>query len=111
MIEGVGKTPDIICDLHAQVESFKRKLEVCQCWLKPIKIRHVDPFRCFCAFLRQSVAHLSWMGLFREDADQHLAKFSPQPGAPQLSMEEEHQLVHTKFLNMRCLKGGFFATI
>lgn len=52
-------------------------------------------------FVRQSVAHLSWMGLFREDADQHLAKFSPKPGAPLLSMEEEHQLVHTKFLNMR----------
>ncbi|XP_075904690.1 high affinity cGMP-specific 3',5'-cyclic phosphodiesterase 9A-like isoform X2 [Nelusetta ayraudi] len=78
VIEGVGKTPDIICDLHSQVESFKKKLE--------------------------SVAHLSWMGLFREDADQHLAKFSPKPGAPQLSMEEEHQLVHTKFLNMSSLQ-------
>lgn len=58
--------------------------------------------------MRQSVAHLSWMGLFREDADQHLAKFSPKPGAHQLSMEEEHQLVHTKFLNMRCLIGSIF---
>lgn len=26
--EYVGKTPDIICDLKSQVESFKRKLEV-----------------------------------------------------------------------------------
>lgn len=48
------------------------------------------------------------MGLFREDADQHLAKLSPKPGAPQLSMDEEHQLVHTKFLNMRCLIVGVF---
>lgn len=26
--EDVGKTPDIICELKSQVESFKRKLEV-----------------------------------------------------------------------------------
>lgn len=31
VIEDVGKTPDIICELKSQVESFKRKLEVC--WL------------------------------------------------------------------------------
>lgn len=49
VIEGVGKTPDIICDLQAQVESFKRKLEVCLGWLKPIKTCHIDPFRfCLC---------------------------------------------------------------
>lgn len=47
VIEGVGKTPDIICDLHTQVESFKRKLEVCLCWLKPIDTPHIDPFRSF----------------------------------------------------------------
>lgn len=28
VIEDVGKTPDIICELKSQVESFKRKLEV-----------------------------------------------------------------------------------
>lgn len=29
VMEDVGKTPDIICELKSQVESFKRKLEVC----------------------------------------------------------------------------------
>ena len=28
VIEDVGKTPDIVCELKNQVESFKRKLEV-----------------------------------------------------------------------------------
>lgn len=28
VIEDVGKTPDIICELKSHVESFKRKLEV-----------------------------------------------------------------------------------
>lgn len=28
VMEDVGKTPDIICELKSQVESFKRKLEV-----------------------------------------------------------------------------------
>lgn len=45
VIEGVGKTPDIICDLHSQVESFKKKLEVRRGWLEPNKTRHLDPFR------------------------------------------------------------------
>lgn len=43
VMEGVGKTPDIICDLHNQVESFKRKLEVCWALLKSLKTRHFDP--------------------------------------------------------------------
>ncbi len=29
VIEDMGKTPDIVCELKSQVESFKRKLEVC----------------------------------------------------------------------------------
>lgn len=29
VIEDMRKTPDIICELKSQVESFKRKLEVC----------------------------------------------------------------------------------
>nr|XP_057908103.1 high affinity cGMP-specific 3',5'-cyclic phosphodiesterase 9A-like isoform X2 [Doryrhamphus excisus] len=41
VLEESGKTPEIICDLKSQVESFKRKLE--------------------------NVKHLSWMGLFRDD--------------------------------------------
>lgn len=28
VMEDVGKTPDMICELKSQVESFKRKLEV-----------------------------------------------------------------------------------
>lgn len=43
VIVDVGKTPDIICELKSQVESFKRKLEVRhsnptktqQFWIKP----------------------------------------------------------------------------
>ncbi|KAM7365799.1 hypothetical protein PAMP_016704 [Pampus punctatissimus] len=49
----------------------------------------------------QSVEHLSWMGLFRDDGDQHLSKFSPKPKTPQLSVQEERQQVRRKFLNMR----------
>lgn len=43
MIEGAGKTPGIISDLHSQVESFKRKLEVRWGWLKPVQTPHFDP--------------------------------------------------------------------
>lgn len=49
----------------------------------------------------QSVEHLSWMGLFKEDCDQQLSKFSPKPKTPQLSMQEERQQVRRNFLNMR----------
>ncbi|XP_051283621.1 high affinity cGMP-specific 3',5'-cyclic phosphodiesterase 9A-like isoform X2 [Dicentrarchus labrax] len=76
--EDVGKTPDIICELKSQVESFKRKLE--------------------------SVEHLSWMGLFKEDGDQQLSKFSPKPLTPHLSAQEERQQVRRKFLNMSSLQ-------
>ncbi|XP_035533285.1 high affinity cGMP-specific 3',5'-cyclic phosphodiesterase 9A-like [Morone saxatilis] len=78
VIEDVGKTPDIICELKSQVESFKRKLE--------------------------SVEHLSWMGLFKEDSDQQLSKFSPKPKTPHLSVQEERQQVRRKFLNMSSLQ-------
>ncbi|KAI3365859.1 hypothetical protein L3Q82_000847 [Scortum barcoo] len=78
VIEDVGKTPDIICELKSQVESFKRKLE--------------------------SVEHLSWMGLFKDDGDQQLSKFTPKPQTPQLSVEEERQQVRRKFLNMSSLQ-------
>ncbi|XP_070814137.1 high affinity cGMP-specific 3',5'-cyclic phosphodiesterase 9A-like isoform X2 [Chaetodon trifascialis] len=74
----VGQTPDVICELKSQVESFKRKLE--------------------------SVEHLSWMGLFKDHSDQQLAKFSPNPQTPPLSVEEERQHVRRKFLNMSSLQ-------
>ncbi|KAE8278541.1 High affinity cGMP-specific 3',5'-cyclic phosphodiesterase 9A [Larimichthys crocea] len=78
VIEDVGKTPDIICELKSQVESFKRKLE--------------------------SVEHLSWMGLFKEDGDQQLSKLSPKPKTSHLSVQEERQQVRRKFLNMSSLQ-------
>lgn len=48
--------------------------------------------------LRQSVEHLSWMGLFKDDSN---AKLSPKPKRPQLSVQEEQEQVRRKFLNMR----------
>ncbi|KAM9334317.1 high affinity cGMP-specific 3',5'-cyclic phosphodiesterase 9A-like [Symphorus nematophorus] len=78
VIEDVGKTPDIICELKSQVESFKRKLE--------------------------SVEHLSWMGLFKEDRDEQLSRFAQKPRTPQLSVQEERQQVRRKFLNMSSLQ-------
>lgn len=50
---------------------------------------------------RQSVEHLSWMGLFKEDGDHMLAKLPPKSKSAQLSVQEEHQQVRKKFLNMR----------
>lgn len=47
VIEGVGKTPDIICDLHSQVESFKRKLEVRWGWLESNKTMTLSGSNCF----------------------------------------------------------------
>ncbi|XP_045906759.1 high affinity cGMP-specific 3',5'-cyclic phosphodiesterase 9A-like isoform X1 [Micropterus dolomieu] len=78
VIEDMRKTPDIICELKSQVESFKRKLE--------------------------SVVHLSWMGLFKDDSKQQLSKFSPKPKTPPLSSQEERQQVRRKFLNMSSLQ-------
>ncbi|XP_030610510.1 high affinity cGMP-specific 3',5'-cyclic phosphodiesterase 9A-like isoform X2 [Archocentrus centrarchus] len=72
--EDVAKTPEIICKLKSQVETFKRKLE--------------------------SVAHLSWMGLFKDD--QHISTFSSN--TPRLSVQEERQQVHNKFLNLSSLQ-------
>lgn len=45
--------------------------------------------------------HLSWMGLFKEDGDLLLSKLSPKSKTAQLSVEEKHQQVRKKFLNMR----------
>lgn len=53
------------------------------------------------SLLGQSVEHLSWMGLFKEDGDHLLAKVPPKSKSAQLSVQEEHQQVHKKFLNMR----------
>ncbi|XP_061635593.1 high affinity cGMP-specific 3',5'-cyclic phosphodiesterase 9A-like isoform X1 [Phyllopteryx taeniolatus] len=78
VLEEAGKTPEIIRDLKSQMESFKRKLE--------------------------SVKHLSWMGLFKDDSTQQLPKFPPKAKGPQLNMEEEHQQVRTKFFNMSSLQ-------
>ncbi|KAM6892856.1 high affinity cGMP-specific 3',5'-cyclic phosphodiesterase 9A-like [Lycodopsis pacificus] len=77
VMEDVGKTPDVVCELKSQVESFKRKLE--------------------------SVKHLSWMGLFKEDSDHQLSNLSPKPKSSQLSAQEQRQQVRRKFLNMSSL--------
>ncbi|XP_028255561.1 high affinity cGMP-specific 3',5'-cyclic phosphodiesterase 9A-like isoform X2 [Parambassis ranga] len=78
--EVIERTPDIICELKSQVESFKRKLE--------------------------SVEHLSWMGLFKDDGEQQQqhCRFSTKPNRPQLSVQEERQRVRMKFLNMSSLQ-------
>ncbi|XP_030009181.1 high affinity cGMP-specific 3',5'-cyclic phosphodiesterase 9A-like [Sphaeramia orbicularis] len=79
VIEGVGKAPDLIYELKSQVESFKRKLE--------------------------SVEHLSWMGLFRDDGERHLqAKFTSKLQSPPMSLQEERQKVRMQFLNMSSLQ-------
>ncbi|XP_034405053.1 high affinity cGMP-specific 3',5'-cyclic phosphodiesterase 9A-like [Cyclopterus lumpus] len=75
VMEDVGQTPEVVCDLKSQVESFKRKLE--------------------------SVKHLSWMELFKEDGDH---QSSPKPRSSLLSVQEEHQQVRRKFLNMSSLQ-------
>ncbi|XP_019746409.1 high affinity cGMP-specific 3',5'-cyclic phosphodiesterase 9A-like isoform X2 [Hippocampus comes] len=76
--EDAGKTPEIISDLKSQVDSFKRKLE--------------------------SIKHLSWMGLFRDECPQQLSKFPPKAKVPQVNKEEEHREVRRKFLNMSSLQ-------
>ncbi|KAG7502829.1 high affinity cGMP-specific 3 3' [Solea senegalensis] len=78
VLEEVGKTPDIMCELQSHMESFKRKLE--------------------------SVEHLSWIGLFKDDGEQQLSKCSPKPQKPQLSVQEERQQVRRKFINMSSLQ-------
>ncbi|XP_029369626.1 high affinity cGMP-specific 3',5'-cyclic phosphodiesterase 9A-like [Echeneis naucrates] len=78
VIEEMGRSPEIIGELKSHVESFKRKLE--------------------------SVEHLSWMGLFKEDGNQQLSKFSSGPKTPQLSMQEERQQIRRKFLHLSSLQ-------
>uniref|UniRef100_A0A8C2XBI5 Phosphodiesterase n=1 Tax=Cyclopterus lumpus TaxID=8103 RepID=A0A8C2XBI5_CYCLU len=51
--------------------------------------------------LLQSVKHLSWMELFKEDGDH---QSSPKPRSSLLSVQEEHQQVRRKFLNMSSLQ-------
>ncbi|XP_068506104.1 high affinity cGMP-specific 3',5'-cyclic phosphodiesterase 9A isoform X2 [Syngnathus scovelli] len=76
--QDAGNTPEIIDNLKRQVESFKRKLE--------------------------SVKHLSWMGLFRDESPQQLSKFPAKAKGLQLNIEEEHREVRKKFLNMSSLR-------
>ncbi|XP_056884698.1 high affinity cGMP-specific 3',5'-cyclic phosphodiesterase 9A-like [Takifugu flavidus] len=78
VLEDVGKPPEVVCELKSEVESFRRKLE--------------------------SMEHLSWMGLFKEDGDLLLSKLSPKSKTAQLSVEEKHQQVRKKFLNMSSLQ-------
>ncbi|XP_034466739.1 high affinity cGMP-specific 3',5'-cyclic phosphodiesterase 9A-like [Hippoglossus hippoglossus] len=78
VLQDVGTTPDIMSELKSHVESFRRKLE--------------------------SVEHLSWIGLFKDDGDQHLAKSPPKPRTPQLNVQEERQQVRRKFLNISSLQ-------
>ncbi|XP_068447018.1 high affinity cGMP-specific 3',5'-cyclic phosphodiesterase 9A-like isoform X1 [Clinocottus analis] len=78
VLDDVGEPPEAVCDLMSQVESFKKKLE--------------------------SVKHLSWVGLFKEDGDHQLSKRSPKPSSSQLSAHEQQQQVRRKFLNMSSLQ-------
>ncbi|KAF0046320.1 hypothetical protein F2P81_002849 [Scophthalmus maximus] len=75
VLQDAGETPDIMRELKSHVEAFKRKLE--------------------------SVEHLSWIGLFKDDGDQQLAEVAPEVKTPQLSVQKERQQVRGKFLNMR----------
>ncbi|KAM3584911.1 uncharacterized protein V6R79_002293 [Siganus canaliculatus] len=78
-VQAVGDTPDLISELSKQVDSFKRKLE--------------------------SVEHLSWMGLFKDDdGARHLSRFSSRAERSQLSVQEERQQVRKTFLNMSSLQ-------
>lgn len=76
---------------------------------------HIFPLTCSVVYpsllLRQSVEHLSWMGLFKDDRDQQLSKFSSLPKTPQLSMQEEREQVRRKFLNMRWPRRLIFLPI
>ncbi|XP_029941877.1 high affinity cGMP-specific 3',5'-cyclic phosphodiesterase 9A-like [Salarias fasciatus] len=77
VIEDMAKTPEIICELKNQVESFKKKLE--------------------------NVEHLGWMGLLREGNHRH-SKAPPKARASHLSVQEERLRVRMKFLNMSSLQ-------
>lgn len=76
VLEHVGQTTDIVCDLKSQVESFKKKLE--------------------------NVEHLSWMGLFREQCDRQ-EKFCHKPSKAPLSLQEEQARVRWMFRQMSAL--------
>ncbi|XP_035500797.1 high affinity cGMP-specific 3',5'-cyclic phosphodiesterase 9A-like isoform X2 [Scophthalmus maximus] len=78
VLQDAGETPDIMRELKSHVEAFKRKLE--------------------------SVEHLSWIGLFKDDGDQQLAEVAPEVKTPQLSVQKERQQVRGKFLNMSSLQ-------
>lgn len=96
--EEAGKTPEIISDLKSQVESFKHKLEVCH---PPQNLRLPACIRAEMFVPCQTIKHLSWMGLFRDECPQQLSKFPPKVKVPQVNMEEEQREVRRKFLNMR----------
>ncbi|XP_077574784.1 high affinity cGMP-specific 3',5'-cyclic phosphodiesterase 9A-like isoform X2 [Stigmatopora nigra] len=74
VLEEAGKTSEAINDLQSQVESFKRKLE--------------------------SVKHLSWIGIFRDESTKQMTKCK----GPQLNVKEEHRQVCRKFVNMSFLQ-------
>ncbi|XP_022618682.1 high affinity cGMP-specific 3',5'-cyclic phosphodiesterase 9A-like [Seriola dumerili] len=100
VMEDAGKSPDIICELKSHVESFKRKLEVGQ----PHEHRRSQQVSITASSPNTVWEHLSWMGLFKDDGDQQLSKFSPKPKTSQLSVQEERQQVRRKFLNMSSLQ-------
>uniref|UniRef100_A0A3P8VHD6 Phosphodiesterase n=1 Tax=Cynoglossus semilaevis TaxID=244447 RepID=A0A3P8VHD6_CYNSE len=78
VMEDVGKPPDIICGLQSHVEVFRKKLE--------------------------GVAHLSWMGLSKEQGQQRTPNISPNLTSLQLDVQEKHQHVFRKFLDMGSLQ-------
>ncbi|XP_051913411.1 high affinity cGMP-specific 3',5'-cyclic phosphodiesterase 9A-like isoform X2 [Hippocampus zosterae] len=99
--EEAGKTPEIISDLKSQVDSFKRKLEVCnpaQSLRLHVCIRAEMFAPC------QSIKHLSWMGLFRDECPQQFSKFPLKAKVPQVNKDEEHREVRRRFLNMSSLQ-------
>ncbi|KAJ0009579.1 hypothetical protein NQD34_001281, partial [Periophthalmus magnuspinnatus] len=84
----LSQSPELLQDLEREVEGFKRKL--------------------------QSVEHLSWMGLFRDNTEKFIHKTGPRlmsvhekpttVHGPALSVHEERHRVRTAFLNMSSLQ-------
>ncbi|KAK7880424.1 hypothetical protein WMY93_032934 [Mugilogobius chulae] len=87
----MSQSPDLLQDLDREVEDFKRKL--------------------------QTVEHLSWMGLFKDNTEKFIHKTGPRlmsvhglcergtgphgRARPLASVHEERQRVRTTFFNMR----------
>lgn len=98
VMEDVGKPPDIICGLQSHVEVFRKKLEVCTPHTQWIQIEESQFIHL--SICCQGVAHLSWMGLSKEQGQQRTPNISPNLTSLQLDVQEKHQHVFRKFLDM-----------